>query len=142
MKISKELSDAKKKYVLGLFAENITLTNREVQEKVKSKFNQTMSTNAVSDLKKSLIKQDSPIVANETPGLNIIGTETVTESEIKTIGEHMNDAPVTENVRFSPNGVIEIDTQQGQQTEHVTISPNGVVEIQLRPGLVEVRKTA
>lgn len=137
MRISKEASEAKKNFVLGLLADNIELTNREVQEHVKKTFNQSISPNTVAELKKSLLKKDSPIVMNENPaldkttvspaenpGLNVIGTEIVTESEVKPLGEL---EPVA-----VPTG--------GTMRERLTVHSDGTIEIELRPGLVEVIK--
>lgn len=61
-KISKQKSEEKQSFVLGLLTDNPKLTVREIQESLKVKFAQTMNPATIAVLKKKLEGGDSPIV--------------------------------------------------------------------------------
>ena len=147
MRISKEKSTEKKNFVLSLFAENINLTQLEVQTKVKEKFQQMMSPNTILALKNSLTKKDSPIVLNENPNLDAVLAPTegaltggdltilVAETGVKPLGEIVSpnysavtDTDPTPPVRVAAPAPIKVTR------------PDGTVEIEIRPGLVEIIK--
>jgi len=67
-RISKEKSQEKQSFVMGLLATNPSLTIREIQEKLKETFNQTMNPATILTLRKSVTTgTDSPAVTPEPP---------------------------------------------------------------------------
>ena len=74
-RISREAAAAKESFVLGLFATNPALTNKEVQDAVKQRFGGAMNANRVNDLREratGTTPQSSPIVTSQS-------TETIIE---------------------------------------------------------------
>lgn len=95
-RISREAAAAKESFVLGLFATNPALTNKEVQDAVKQRFGGAMNANRVNDLREratGTTPQSSPIVTSQSTETIVTSQSTETIVEPVTVA---NPTPDTE----------------------------------------------
>lgn len=150
-RISAEVAAAKQSFVLGLFADNPSLSMKEVQDKVKAQFGGAMNAVKVLELKHSLLNKDSPIVVSNADSTTTFVTPT---TEVLTVN-HVEEAftapvvaaiPAPQPISVVPPEVTETNTKVMEQ---VTTSEGTFVrepqpqkqgeEVQIVKGLVEIK---